>query len=635
MRGDGVSGTWRDFLPLSAVFAIGLALAISSFVAVRGHYRSLDQQQFRRNATYYSTSFKDDVARHVTSLAAIRAFVSASKSVTRWEFSTYAGQILPQNLGFRAVLWVPSISLKTRPSYEAGLQEDGLYGLGIRELTDRGEIVDAGSRASYLPISFIEPFEGNDKLVGLDLSRLPRFAELFRIADRTGQVAASAPVSQALVAGTHGPAVLLAFPLRLNAAKDTGAAGAPPQGYALGVLQLQALIDAAMGPSGTPVEAAVAYQDNARAGAVVFAANAAARPVTAESWFKGATFHQTVPFDIAGRHFLLALRSVGTADSMTRLYVPAGACLLVIALTALLAQNMSTTILRKRLVERAVVSRTAQLRAANETLRDEVQQRRQAEAELRIARDKAESASRAKSFFMATMSHELRTPLNAIIGFSSILARREASPEPRQRDYANEILGSGRRLLDLINDILDLTQMDSAVAMEDDALVYLPDCIAAIVADAGPAARMAGITLKAAVPEFLPPLYGDSKRLSKALSHLVSNAVKFTPAGGAAVIAAHLGPDGRLIVEVIDTGVGMPPEAQEKIRDVFSQREFFSQYDGRLGRRYEGVGLGLTYVGKVAERHDAVLEVKSEAGKGTRIRLIFHPDRIARNREVA
>ena len=74
----------------SAVFAIGLALAISSFVAVRGHYQSLDQQQFRRNATYYSTSFKDDVARHVTSLAAIRAFVSASKSVTRWEFSTYA-----------------------------------------------------------------------------------------------------------------------------------------------------------------------------------------------------------------------------------------------------------------------------------------------------------------------------------------------------------------------------------------------------------------------------------------------------------------------------------------------------------------------------------------------------------------
>ena len=635
MRGDGISGTWRDFLPLTAVFTIGLALAVTTFAAVRGHYQNLDQQQFRRNATYYSTSFKDDVARHVTSLAAIRAFVSASKSVTRWEFSNYAAQIMPQNLGFRAVLWVPSVSLKTRQSYEASLQDDGLYGLGIGELTDGGRIVAAGRRDNYLPISFIEPFEGNGNLVGLDLSQLPRFADVFHAAEQGGQVAASAPMSQALVAGTRGPTVLLAFPLRLGTTKGSeDAPAAPSQGYALGILQLQTLIQDAIGPSGAPVEAAVAYQETPRGPAMVFGNDAAARPGTAANWFKDAAFHQQVPFDIAGRHFLLALRSVGTADAMTRLYVPAGACLLVLALTTLLAQNMGTTILRKQLVEQAVIARTAELRAANETLRDEVEQRRQAETALHIAKDKAESASRAKSFFMATMSHELRTPLNSIIGFSSILTQREGGTQPQQQDYANEILGSGRRLLDLINDILDLTQMDSA-AVESDALVYLPDCIAAIAAEAQPAAIAAGITLKASLPDQLPPLYGDSKRLSKALAHLVSNAVKFTSAGGAAVIGAHRGPADTVIVEVIDTGVGMPPEAQDKIRDVFSRREVFSQYDGRLGRRYEGVGLGLTYVGKVAELHDAQLEVKSETGKGTRIRLIFQGERFARNLEVA
>jgi len=95
------------------------------------------------------------------------------------------------------------------------------------------------------------------------------------------------------------------------------------------------------------------------------------------------------------------------------------------------------------------------------------------------------------------------------------------------------------------------------------------------------------------------------------------------------VIGAHLDEDGRLIVEVIDTGVGMPPEAKEKIW------EAFSQYDGRLGRRYEGVGLGLTYVGKVAELHEAALDIVSETGKGTRIRLIFDPHRIAKELEVA
>src|ERR1700761_6612987 len=213
MREDGISGTWRDFLPLSAVFAIGLALAVCSFAAVRGYYQNLDRQQFRRNATYYSTSFKDDVARHVNSLAAIRAFVSASKSVTRWEFSNYAQQILPQNMGFRAVLWVPSVPLKSRKSYEASLHDDGLYGLGIGDLTDDGRIVAAGNRDTYLPVSFVEPFDGNGNLVGLDLAQLPRFTEVFRAAERSGQVVASAPISQSIVAGTRGPTLLLAFPL--------------------------------------------------------------------------------------------------------------------------------------------------------------------------------------------------------------------------------------------------------------------------------------------------------------------------------------------------------------------------------------------------------------------------------------
>ncbi len=105
MKNEATAGGWRDFLPLGTVLIAGLVIAISVFGAVRGYYQTLDRQQFRRNATNYGTSFRDDVTRHVTSLAAIRAFVSASREVTRWEFSTYAHQILPQNLGFKAVLW--------------------------------------------------------------------------------------------------------------------------------------------------------------------------------------------------------------------------------------------------------------------------------------------------------------------------------------------------------------------------------------------------------------------------------------------------------------------------------------------------------------------------------------------------
>ena len=358
MRADGTDGSWRDFLPLSAVCAVGFALAVSAFVMMRGYYQTLDQQSFRRDATYYATSFKDDVARHVTSLAAIRAFVSASRGVSRWEFSAYAQQIMPQNLGFRAVLWVPSVASKDRPAYEAALQQDGLYGLRIRELTGQDTLIDAGDRASYLPISYVEPFDENNNLVGLDLSNIPRYAELFRAAGESGHIAASAPLTHTLVAGTHGPAVLLAYPLSPNAAKrpDVAADGSPPQGYALGVLQLEAIISEGMGAS-APVQAAIAYQGDAGSAPLLFTPGSATGPVDPQSWFRNTSFHQMVPFDIAGRHFLLALRSVGHADPVTNLYVPAGTSLLVIALTALLAQNMSSIVLRKRLVERAVVSR--------------------------------------------------------------------------------------------------------------------------------------------------------------------------------------------------------------------------------------------------------------------------------------
>ena len=156
---------------------------------------------------------------------------------------------------------------------------------------------------------------------------------------------------------------------------------------------------------------------------------------------------------------------------------------------------MSTTILRKRTVERAVVARTAELRDLNRALSNEVEQRRQAEAGLRVARDKAESANQAKSAFLATMSHELRTPLNAIIGFSGILAGESEAFDARVMDYLHEIHDGGVRLLDLINDILDLIQMDSSDVSMRGEPVYLADCIANVIDKMLPSAEKSGVSL--------------------------------------------------------------------------------------------------------------------------------------------
>jgi signal transduction histidine kinase len=228
---------------------------------------------------------------------------------------------------------------------------------------------------------------------------------------------------------------------------------------------------------------------------------------------------------------------------------------------------------------------------------------------------------------MAVMSHELRTPLNAIIGFSSLLGGAEGSP-PRQNEYAGEILANGHRLLDLINDILDLTQMESGEQTAGRELIYLSDSVPALVARGQASARTAGITLQAAIPDDLPAIYGDSKRLTKAVAHLIANAIKFTPAGGAVAVQVRRS-DGTLLIEVTDTGVGIPPEARQHILDSFSQSET------QLARRYEGIGLGLTYVAKVAALHDAALDIISEAGHGTCVRLTFKGAQIERALEVA
>jgi CHASE1-domain containing sensor protein len=355
-----------DLRPVAAVLAVGLVLSVTAFYMVRGYFVGVDSQQFDRDTAYYSENFKGSVARHVNSMAAIHAFVSASHDVNRWEFSSFAHQILPQNSGFKAVLWLPHVAAAQRKGFEDGMQQDGLFGLHLREPTEAGDLVDASARADYLPVAYVEPFESSFSLIGVDLQKSPIYAPLFAEAARTGKVVASAPLDRALVDGARAPIALVVFPL-IKAAKSGPAAmksaavnPTAPSGYALGVLQLDRVIQSAIGPH-APVEAAIAYGP-AR---TVYAAGARrALP----SWYGTSEFHGVVPFTVAGTRFFLAMRSPPGSNILTRFYVPAGAGLLVLALTALLAQSMVATVLRKRQVERAVIERTAELRASRPKL---------------------------------------------------------------------------------------------------------------------------------------------------------------------------------------------------------------------------------------------------------------------------
>ena len=219
---------------------------------------------------------------------------------------------------------------------------------------------------------------------------------------------------------------------------------------------------------------------------------------------------------------------------------------------------------------------------------------------------------------LANMSHELRTPLNAIIGFSEIISGELFGKlgNDRYLDYSKDILGSGRHLLAVINDVLDLVKSESgkmSLKSQDlDMCAMLEDCVAMMREQC----REAGLTLAVHGLDQPLPLSGDPAKLRQIFLNLLSNAVKFTAAGGEITLAAQTTAD-TIIVTVGDTGIGMSAE------DIEIAMQPFSQVDNRLERRYEGTGLGLPLTKSLAELHGASLVIESERQKGTKVIVTF------------
>ena len=254
----------------------------------------------------------------------------------------------------------------------------------------------------------------------------------------------------------------------------------------------------------------------------------------------------------------------------------------------------------------------------------QVIERNEALEQLADAMEETAKANQAKTEFLANMSHELRTPLNSIIGFSEVVGNETFGPlqNDRYREYMRDIHGSGKHLLKLINDILDVSKVEAG-AME---LVDEPIDVKEVVADAlrllQGRADDARITLKAEIDDGLPGLRADFVRVKQILLNLLSNAVKFTPLGGSVTLNAHLDDGGNMLISVADTGIGI---AEDEIEKMFQP---FTQASSGFGKRHEGTGLGLYLVKSLVEEHQGTIKIESKLGHGTTISIIFPPDRV-------
>ena len=222
-----------------------------------------------------------------------------------------------------------------------------------------------------------------------------------------------------------------------------------------------------------------------------------------------------------------------------------------------------------------------------------------------------EAASRHKSEFLANMSHELRTPLNAIIGFSEVLLERMFGElNPKQEEYLQDIMTSGRHLLSLINDILDLSKIEAGRMELEPSAFDLPAALEGCLTLVRERATRDGITLGLTVDEHLGQIVADERKVRQVVLNLLSNAVKFTPQGGRVAINA-VRADGATEISVSDTGIGIAAQDQELIF------EEFRQAGGDYTRKREGTGLGLALARKFVELHGGRIWVKSEMGKGS------------------
>jgi signal transduction histidine kinase len=247
------------------------------------------------------------------------------------------------------------------------------------------------------------------------------------------------------------------------------------------------------------------------------------------------------------------------------------------------------------------------------------------------AKAKAEIANRTKTEFLANMSHELRTPLNAIMGFSELLKGEMLGPvgNPTYVEYARDIHQSASHLLQIINDILDLSKVEAGKIDLDERSVDLHGLVAASVRLIGERAGEAGVRVSNEVPADLPRLLADERLLKQILVNLLSNSVKFTPSGGTVKVQAWREPNGVMALAVVDSGIGIAEEDLPKVMEPFRQA------DAALSRKYEGTGLGLPLVKSFIELHRGVFELKSQVGVGTTALSRFPRDRVMDNSEAA
>ncbi len=611
------------------VFFLGVALATFGYFAVQGYYRSEAQRQLEGPAAQFSTLIGKTIDRHIDVINSVGAFLTASDEPDRWTFFEFTREVLPRYPGLRSLQWIPRVPAADRPGREAKAVSDGLFGFRFTARDATGKGIPAPPREEHYPVFFIEPFDGNEGSLGLDLAADRDSREVLQLARDIGTMVAT----QGAAREPDGTRPIIEVVLPIFTAKEIPATVAERReklsGFVRGAFHLGDMLSATLpaltAPPGLDI---YLYDPEAAPGRELIYYHPS--PLREEQ-SRARTPNQVMAglftltrHEVAGWTWSIVVKPVSSLFNVNVTMASYGIWAIVLLITALMVQYLVSSQTRTQAIEHSVTLRTAELSEANQALESEISERRRVEAELREAKERAEIASRAKSDFLAMMSHELRTPLNAVIGFSEILSTEAlgAIGNKEYRDYAEDIRLSGTHLLSLINTILDLSKIEADRFELSEEEIDFADTLASVLPMVQEKIAVAELTLSIELPEILPRLHADARAIRQVLLNILSNAVKFTPEGGRIAVTAMTTRTEDFIVSISDTGIGIAEADQALVLEPFRQA------DSSLARKYEGTGLGLPLSTRLMELHGGRLQLESALGEGTTVSLVFPKERI-------